>query len=323
MALANVLTATYHINDGLKAKWDKIKDGKLKKMDNDKVYIVDGRERTGKSTFAIQQACYIDPTLVYDISRICFSADEFLEAIKKTDSTDKITKCVVFDEAFRGLSSRGAMSKVNKKIITALMEVGQKNLVIFIVMPSFFMLDLYAAMLRSNALFHIALDKRSKKRAFYIYPYKKKGLLYQNGVRKGWNYDIKTKNKGFFYDNFPKKAEDEVVKAFFAAYLRKKRKSLVESETEGIEEQEDSKHEQQKNLMIYDMYEKEGLSTVKIAKKLTEAGIPISQRTIWNIINKVMLKLGKIDKSLYEKRKKGLKKVENAEKTSNLYVEMK
>ena len=35
----------YYIDNKLKAKWDKIKDGKLVAEDDDKVFIVDGRER--------------------------------------------------------------------------------------------------------------------------------------------------------------------------------------------------------------------------------------------------------------------------------------
>lgn len=279
MALASIQglpDVTYHMNDMLMRKWDKIKDGKLKKMDNDKIYIVDGRERTGKSTFALQQACYIDPTLIHDIKRICFSADEFLEAIRNTDSDDKVTKCIVFDEAFRGLSSRGAMSKVNKKIITALMEVGQKNLVIFIVLPSFFMLDLYAAMLRSNALFHVALDKRNAKRVFYVYPHKKKGYLYQSGVRKGWSYDIRTKNKGYFYNSFPAKSENEVVKAFYTKYLAKKRSSLVESEDNADNTIEHNEYMIERNITWVSERKSLGLNQREYVDLLNRRGIKIS-----------------------------------------------
>lgn len=303
MALASIKglpDVSYHMNDMLMKKWDKIKDGKLKKMDNDKIYIVDGRERTGKSTFALQQACYIDPTLVHDIKRVCFSADEFLQAIRNTDSDSETTKCIVFDEAFRGLSSRGAMSKVNKKIITALMEVGQKNLVIFIVLPSFFMLDLYAAMLRSNALFHITLDKRNSKRVFYIYPYKKKGYLYQNGVRKGWNYDIKTSNRGYFYNNFPSKSENEIVKAFYTKYLAKKRSSLVESETDVPAESEMTKQQVQRDLLIYDLVENQGKTQREVAEYLTSNGIPIGRDTISKIITKIKEVRGLKPKYSYE-----------------------
>jgi len=307
MAIVKVAGVEYHMNNHLVPKWDKIKDGKLKKQDNDKVYVVDGRERSGKSTFALQQACYIDPTLIHDIKRICFSAEEFLEAIRKTDSDEKTTKCIVFDEAFRGLSSRGAMSKVNKKIITALMEVGQKNLVIWIVLPSFFMLDLYAAMLRSNALFHIALDKKSNKRVFYVYPHKKKGYLYQSGVRKGWNYDIKTKSKGYFYNNFPSKAEDPVVKAFYKRYLEKKRSSLVESEGDSPEIAEDNKMLGKIKQMCYKMVKIDGKSLREAEKVLNSIGFEITNPTVMKYADEV-------EKNLTEKAKITMFLAENREK---------
>jgi hypothetical protein len=215
MTIVEVAGTSYFIHPGLKVKWDKIRDGKLAKRDEDRVYIVDGRERIGKSLFAMQQACYIDPSMANDLTRICFTADEFLSAIKKADPG----QCVIFDEAFRGLSSRAALSKINKKIIQALMEVGQKNLVIFIVLPSFFMLDSYPAMLRSHALFHIAKD-RGNRRYFKLYNFKKKGLLYRLGVKSGWSYKVPSKFKGNFYGKYPGGDEFEKV------YRAKKAKSL-------------------------------------------------------------------------------------------------
>ena len=60
--------------------WDNLKDGKLIKSNEDRVYIVDGRERLGKSSFVFQQAKYIDP--YFNVNRICFTPDEFLEQIR-------------------------------------------------------------------------------------------------------------------------------------------------------------------------------------------------------------------------------------------------
>ena len=211
---------TYSIHPKLKEKWDQIKD-KLIERDEDRVYCVDGRERVGKSVFALQQAAYLDQTLITDMKRICFTADEFLEAIR----TAKPGQVIIFDEAFRGLSSRGALSKTNRKIVQALMEMGQKNLIVFIVLPSFFMLDLYAAMLRSNSLFHIAKEKNSNRRYFKVYNYKKKARLYQNGVKKGWEYKIPSKFKGNFFNKYPGGKEFEM------KYREKKRLSLESMET--------------------------------------------------------------------------------------------
>lgn len=287
MATVEISGITYHIDNKLKSKWDKIKDGKLKKIDNDRVYVVDGRERTGKSVFTMQQACYIDPTLVNDLSRICFSAEEFLDAIRKTDSDEKNTKCIIFDEAFRGLASRGAMSKINKTIVQALMEVGQKNLVLWIVLPSFFMLDLYPAMIRSNALFHIAQEKGTNKRVFYVYPHSKKGILYQNGIRKGWQYNIRTQNKGRFYNNFPIKLLRETGNRFYEEYLKKKRLSLTESEEGTQEEPALTKHQLQRDLMIYNLVKNQGMSEVKTSKFLETIGVELGKSAVHEIIAKI------------------------------------
>ncbi|KKM83525.1 hypothetical protein LCGC14_1308400, partial [marine sediment metagenome] len=71
---------SYFIDKNLRKKWDKLRNGYLIKKDDDKVYIVDGRERGGKSTFAIQQAKYLDPT--FNLDRICFTSDQFLHQIR-------------------------------------------------------------------------------------------------------------------------------------------------------------------------------------------------------------------------------------------------
>jgi len=280
MAVVNIGGVEYGIADPLKKRWDKIKDGQLFKTDQDRVYVVDGRERSGKSVFTFQQACYIDPSLVGDLSRVCFSAEEFLSAVKKTNSSATETKCIIFDEAFRGLSSRTALSKINKKIIQALMEVGQKNLVLWIVLPSIFMLDLYPAMLRSNALFHIKKEQASSQRAFYVYSYKKKGQLYQAGVRKGWTYAIKTRNKGRFSKKMP--GGDD----FDRKYRAKKLKAINESENVIDKAEESSKFMKQRDLMVYDLVENRGLSQQKASDHLNKLGITLSQRMISEILAK-------------------------------------
>ena len=83
---------TYYIAPNLLPQWDNLKDGKLQKQDEDRVYITDGRERAGKSLFTLQQAKYLDPT--FDISRVCFTPEEFLFQIRNAPAGSAI----VFDE---------------------------------------------------------------------------------------------------------------------------------------------------------------------------------------------------------------------------------
>ncbi len=191
------IKTTFYVNKKVKSKWEKIKDGQLIKQDDDKVYLVDGRERSGKSLFSFQQAYYIDKT--FNVDRICFTPEEFLSQIRNAPQGS----VVVFDEAFRGLSSKASQSKVNKKIVQAMMEMGQRNLVVFIVLPTFFLLEMYAAVLRSNALFHIYKDKKGIRR-FRVYNFQQKSLLYKNGKRKGFDYSWpRVKLRDRFYGHWP------------------------------------------------------------------------------------------------------------------------
>lgn len=314
MGTVKVLDSTYHMNDNLIKKWNALKDGKLKKSDEDRAYVVDGRERTGKSLFSIQQGAYIDPTLLEDekdgkilpristkdisswevnskwrreaskrykegtlLPRITFSSKETLKSIRKAKSDEKKTIVVLFDEAFRGMSSKGVLSKENRRLVQALMEMGQNNIVMFIVSPSFFLLELYPAILRTNALFHIKKDKKSGKRLVRIFNYQKKAKLYQIGIRKGWGYSIPTKQRVNFYNVYPNG------KDFEWRYRLKKQLSLHEV---GIEEQkEEHKWKIQRDLIIKGLY-LEMKSQRKLSIKLKEWGLPMSQPQIHYIIRK-------------------------------------
>ncbi len=306
MGVVEVSGQSYHINDNLIEKWDKLKDGKLKKVDEDRVYITDGRERTGKSVFTMQQASYVDNSIIEDekngkilprismeginswesnsswrkeairrykegslLPRITFSAGETLNAIRESKSDEHRTICVIFDEAFRGMSSKGVLSKENKKLVQALMEMGQNNIVLWIVSPSFFLLELYPAILRSNALFHIKKDKRSKKRVVRIFNYRKKAILYQMGLRKGWGYNISTSKRVNFYNIYP------AGKDFEWRYRLKKQLSLVEMDKEKEKPDEESKYKLQRDVMIKGLYE-DMKSLRKLSKKLKDFGFNLS-----------------------------------------------
>jgi hypothetical protein len=322
MGSVKVSGQEYHMNDNLIAKWDKIKGGKLKRIDEDRVYVIDGRERVGKSLFALQQSAYIDETIVEDerngkilprisvdnieswevdsswrreavrrykegslLPRITFSSKRTLEQIRKAKSDDDRTIVINFDEAFRGMSSKGVLSKENKKLVQALMEMGQNNIVLFIISPSFFLLELYPAVLRSNALFHVKKDKKSKKRIVRIFNYRKKASLYQIGLRKGWGYNVQTSKRVNFYNTYP------AGKDFEWRYRLKKQLSLRDNE-EDKEVKEESKYKVHRDLIIRGLY-KEIKSLRKLSSKLDEFGYKITPMQISLILKE---KINKEDK---------------------------
>ena len=280
MASATVGGTSYYLNKHLVAKWDSLKDGNLAKKDEDRIYIVDGREGVGKSLWAIQQASYIDPTIIEGtLPRITYTPQTTLDAIRNTRSTKTHTKCIIFDEAFRGLSSRGAISKVNRKIVQALMEMRQNNLVMFIVTPSFYLLDKYPAVLRSSTLFHITKEKRSGARSFRIFNYKNKAMLYQLGMNKGWSYPVKTRFRDKFFNKYPGG------KSFEQKYRRRKLQSIREMDEEEKKAGEE-KYLRQRDILINILYERPNMSYTKVAKLIKSYGGQMDKSRVGQIVQR-------------------------------------
>ena len=275
----------------LKEVWDKLKDGKLKQMNEDRVYIVDGQERVGKSVWTLQQAIYLDPSLMDDLSRITFTVEETLEAIRRTRSTDTETKVIVFDESFRGFSSKSALSKDNKLLVSLLMEMGQQNLILFLVTPSFYLMELYASVLRSTALFHIIKRKSDGRRAVRIFNRKKKNFLYTNhGIRKGWNYNVTTK----YSIPFPNKYAS---KKFEREYLAKKQKSIRDFTKSVMKEEKENKFKHQRDVVIRILRKELGISYPEISKRLKESDVQLNKSALATIVRELNEKERKTNKN--------------------------
>lgn len=152
------------------------------KDDWDFVILVDGMERGGKSVMAMQMAYYCDQTISLD--NVCFTTEEFKRAVINA----KPFTAIVYDEAFTGLSSRNTMTRINKSLVEMLAEIGQKNLFIFIVCPTFFDLDKYPALWRSKALVHIYTGDGFERGFFRFYSMETKKDLYVYG-KKTYNYN--------------------------------------------------------------------------------------------------------------------------------------
>jgi hypothetical protein len=284
---------SFHIDTKLKKMWDNIRDGKLINSNEDRVYIVDGRERGGKSSFVFQQAKYINPN--FKVENICFTPDEFLHQIRTVEKGSVI----VFDEAFRGLSSKSTRSKVNKAIVEALMEVGQRNLILFIVLPTIFLLEIYAAVLRSHCLFHIYKTK-DKRRAFKIYNEKKKKELYFRGKTKFFSYSkpIIKKAKGRFLvkknNQYPQGIPYETFD--LKTYLDRKH-NVFSSEKKDNDEPE-NKNElrfmKQRNILLIEAFENynkfKKISEKKYCELLERKGIEMTQQNL-SIIREKLAKM--------------------------------
>jgi len=263
----------YYVDDRLYIKFIKNVIKTINKKDEDFVLVVDGKERSGKSVFAMQMAKSIDPSFCLD--RLCFSADDFEEKIKNASKG----QAVVLDEAYRHLSSSGALSEVNRLLKSLMMEMGQKNLFVIIVLPTFYLLDRYVAIWRAKALINIYKTKKTKG-CWKLYNGKKITRLYNNPKnRTSYNYDkVKTFFKGRFYNQYVLNEEE---------YRLKKEKNFKDS---GKVKKPD-KYMEQRDAAIGLLYN-QGLTHKEITKGLNGMGITLSRQLIAVIAAKFKGKKG-------------------------------
>ena len=263
----------FYLDDRLRRQLDKIKL-RVNTKDNDYFWAVDGEEGSGKSTFVFQLAKYVDPT--FDLSRIVFTAKDFQSVIVRA----KKGQAIVFDEAFRGLSSRSSLNEVNKMLIGLMMECRQKNLFVFVVMPTFFLLDKYVALWRAQGLFHVY--KRKESRGFWVYfNKKKKKLLYLKGHA---TYDYRQPRSSFrgkFFNQYTVDEDDY-----------RKKKSLAFNS--GVKILRADELLTNRNVLLWYLNRKLGLSTYEISEEMRKLGWRIKHNTICEIIVKKDRDLGMI-----------------------------
>lgn len=263
------IKSPYYISSEIKRQLDNSRRI-VTQADQDRIFIVTGREGSGKSWLAMQLAGYLDSTLCLD--DICFDAESFGNRIKEV----KKNKAIIFDEAFSGLSSKGALSKENKKLIKILIECRQRNLYLFIVLPSIFILDRYIALFRSHGLFNTAISKKDFKNRFYkVYNFRNKHLLYILGQKYLSYSKPKIWKKHRFYGKLPPTIKEE-------DYKKKKSDSFREKEKEEVTEYR--KLMIQRNISIVNLKQKTKMTNVGISKMLEEANAPLTAMNVGRIL---------------------------------------
>jgi hypothetical protein len=263
---------TYHMNSRLKKNLDTKVIPALEKKDKDYLIAIDGVEGGGKSTLAFQIGKYVDPTL--NLSRVVFNAEDFRQAIFKA----KKGECIVYDEAFTGLSSRASLSSINRALVSLMMQMRQKNLCIILVLPTFFLLDKYAALFRSRVLIHV-YENKGIRGYFLLFPKKYKKMLYLSG-KKDYTYKIRTRFKGRFYGVFAL-GDAEMEKE----YKKRKAKALEETEKNPMTAGQ-VKYREQRDICLYILRKNYDLTYRQIEEMLKEYDIELSFVQIRNICAK-------------------------------------
>jgi len=260
---------SFHVSPFARKALDNVKEVLINR-DQDRLWIIDGLEGSGKSTIAMQFCKYVDPTFCID--DVCMNSEDLDRGIRK--AKPHTCKAKLLDEGFLGLSSRGAMSKANKKLIQLLMQARQKNLFLVVAIPSIFMLDRYASLHRSKALIHVT-EKRGKY-MFHAFNYNFKKKLILEGS-KGMSYgktikQMPLKCRGHFFGNY---VIDEKL------YRAKKIRALNNPVDSEMSEEAISR-----NKLIYLLHMEYNLTGVDVQKLMEDYGIEIQVRQVQRIIKR-------------------------------------
>jgi hypothetical protein len=237
------------------------------KKDFDYLILIDGDEGVGKSVFGMQIAKILDPN--FSISNVCYSPEEFVHAIKNS----KKHSCILFDEAFTGLSGRSTLSQTNQLLINNMMQMRQKNLFVIIILPSFFMLDRYCVLVRGRGLFHVHLNEDGR-RGYWVYFDKKKMKDLWLFGKKGYDYNkVHYRLEGVFRDQYMVNEKS----------YRKKKNDAFEKEKLILADTR-NKYLLQRNVLLYLLNKKLSITQTKIAKLCNKVGFKIDHATISKII---------------------------------------
>lgn len=180
--MTKVTNLKYHLNHYLKDLLDLCYERQKKKWDN--LIIIDGVERSGKTTLAILIAYYYAhiSKLKFGIENIFFDPEKLLDFATQTQNN-----IMIWDEAAFGGMAQEWHTRVQKILCKMLMTTGKYGHFYIFIIPNFFRLKDYLAVDRSLALIHvyspdlinrgyfICLNELQKK---WVYNQNKKSMTY-------------------------------------------------------------------------------------------------------------------------------------------------
>lgn len=177
---------------------DTIKN-RINNLDYDCFIVVSGKERRGKSTFAIKLGYYLSGQAL-TVENICMDMEEFTTQLRDVRKGGVI----VFDEAGTNLYSREAMTTINRTLTKAFMISGLKNICIILCIPSFFSLDSYVRNHRVDLL--IDIPRRGYFKAFSTRRAKRLSIV---GAKWKSMNEVKPNVFGTFTKQWPTKEIEE------------------------------------------------------------------------------------------------------------------
>jgi hypothetical protein len=160
------------------------------------VIVVDGRSGMGKTTISFQIGRYMSGN--FNLEHVHFNPKSFLEGLTRVKKGDVI----IFDEAML-LSSRAALTEINRMVVVAMSMIRSKNILVIFNVNSIFDLDKNLALSRADLLLNVYGDSLTDKGRFMAFFKGSDGVdrikhLYING-KKFYSY---ARPKSNFHANF-------------------------------------------------------------------------------------------------------------------------
>jgi len=181
----------------------------IKKMlvDHDMDYLLTivGRERIGKSSLALEIATRFDPDFTVD--QVVFDIPSLYEQVYKLNKG----QVVIIDEGATAFFAREAMSTDVREGVKLLTVMGERNLLVILCVPSFFIIDKYIRQHRVAGL--IKVTKRGR---FKFYSKRRLKQSYYNSKSNAFVWATPC-----FVESFPKFKGD-----IWSAYKEKKAEYL-------------------------------------------------------------------------------------------------
>lgn len=170
-----------YLDQNIKNKLDNI--NKIRKKGYDCIIILDGDERTGKSTLALTIAWYLSGGNL-TVNNIAIDNPDLIKKLKEFPDES----IIIPDEAVLMFSSTDVMKKESKNLKKIMNIIGMKRMVLILNIPSFFDLNKEIAVRRSRFLLHVYTDKEMNRGRVAYYGTKKKKLLYLLGKKSFESY---------------------------------------------------------------------------------------------------------------------------------------
>ncbi len=263
MATFKVKGKDVYIDGLLQKRLESVK--KIIKKNWDAVILIDGQERSGKSTLGMTIGCYFDPN--FNTSNMAAGMEDAARMIRDC----KEGAVIMVDEGSLVFNSKDAMRKENKNLMKILDVVGQKRITFIVILPSFFDLNKQIAVRRSRFLLHVYTDKKMNRGRFMYFSNNKKPKLYFNGKKNFGSYrKPRSSFRGVFTDYKPE---------WYDEYLKIKRKSLEEAMTL-VDVKADNKWLMQRNYLMKYIMIKDKISQEKLAQNMAKNGHKVTREAI-------------------------------------------